>query len=119
MEAHFDIQRSGFQGLVSFRIKTARVQHHRYNLPQYLLLHHRQVFHCHRFGLLYKADEFTRIPSQNIHAIIGRVSYPALSSIQYEPAKLKSTYKKLIQNTIYVTAVLMMGLAATARKEYF
>jgi len=63
-----------------------------------------------------RADEFRKIPSQNLNGIIGRVSYPVLSSIQDEPAKLKSAYKKLIQTTMYITFVLMIGLAATAEK---
>ena len=67
-------------------------------------------------GYYLKADEFNKIPSQNLHGIIGRVSYPTLSTLQDETAKLKSAYKKLIQTTMYVTFILMIGLAATANK---
>ena len=75
-----------------------------------------KYFSAADLGYYTRADEFRKIPSQNLNGIIGRVSYPALSSIQDEPAKLKSAYKKLIQTTMYITFVLMIGLAATSEK---
>jgi len=66
-------------------------------------------------GYFLKADEISKIPSQNLHGIISRVSYPTLSTLQDETAKLKSAYKKLIQTTMYITFILMIGLAATAQ----
>lgn len=66
-------------------------------------------------GYYLKADDFSKIPSQNLHGIISRVSYPTLSTLQDETAKLKSAYKKLIQTTMYITFILMIGLAATAQ----
>ena len=75
-----------------------------------------KYFSATDLGYYTRADEFRKIPSQNLNGIIGRVSYPVLSSIQDEPEKLKSAYKKLIQTTMYITFVLMIGLAATAEK---
>jgi len=75
-----------------------------------------KYFSATNLGYYTRADEFRKIPSQNLYGIIGRVSYPVLSSIQDKPAKLKSAYKKLIQTTMYITFVLMIGLATTSEK---
>lgn len=75
-----------------------------------------KYFSAADLGFYSRAEEFTRIPSLNLNEIIGRVSYPALSNIQDDNKRLKSAYKKLIQTTMYVTFILMIGLAATAEK---
>lgn len=73
-----------------------------------------KFFSAMELGYYSRADEFNRIPSQNLNGIIGRVSYPVLASIQDDKPRLKSNYQKLIRSTMLITFVLMLGMAAIA-----
>lgn len=74
-----------------------------------------KFFSAQDLGYYTRADDFKRIPSQNLNTIIGRVTYPILSSIQDDKPRLKKNYKKLIRSTMLVTFTLMIGMAAVAR----
>ena len=73
-----------------------------------------KFFSAQELGYYTRADEFQRIPSQNLNGIIGRVSYPVLASIQDDKPRLKNNYQKLIRSTMFITFVLMLGMAAAA-----
>lgn len=73
-----------------------------------------KFFSAQELGYYTRADEFKRIPSQNLNGIIGRVSYPILSSIQDDKTRLKANYQKLIRSTMFITFILMLGMAAVA-----
>lgn len=66
-------------------------------------------------GFYTRADQFRNMPSKNVTAVIQRVSYPILSSIQDEHDRLKNNYKKLIKGTMFITFLLMLGMAAVAK----
>lgn len=66
-------------------------------------------------GYYTRAEQFQSLPSANLQGIIGRVSYPILSTIQDDMPRLRETYKKIIRSTMLVTFVLMLGMAAVAR----
>lgn len=73
-----------------------------------------KFFSAQELGFYTKADDFQRLPSQNINAIISRVSYPILSIIQSDIPRLKNNYRKLIRTIMFITFILMMGMAAVA-----
>ena len=73
-----------------------------------------KYFSAQELGYYTRADEFQRIPSQGLNGIIGRVTYPVLASIQDDKPRLKINYQKLIRSTMFVTFVLMLGMAAVA-----
>lgn len=73
-----------------------------------------KYFSVLELGFYSRADEFQRVPSQNLTNVIGRVSYPILASIQDDKSKLKSHHKRLIRSTMFVTFILMLGMAAIA-----
>ena len=54
------------------------------------------------------------IASQAITFSVQRVSYPVLSSMQEDNAKLKIVYKKIIKTSVFITFPMMIGLAAVA-----
>lgn len=66
-------------------------------------------------GYYTRADQFQALPSANLIGIIGRVSYPVLSSIQNDIPRLREAYKKTIKSTMLVAFVLMLGMAAVAK----
>ncbi|MEL7588549.1 MAG: MOP flippase family protein [Prolixibacteraceae bacterium] len=73
-----------------------------------------KFFSAQELGYYTRADQFKTLPSQNLTAIISRVSYPVLSGIQDDKARLKTNYQKLIRGIMLITFVLMMGMAAVA-----
>ncbi|MFA5648818.1 MAG: MOP flippase family protein [Bacteroidales bacterium] len=74
-----------------------------------------KFFSAQDLGYYTRANEFNKIPSQNLNAIIGRVTYPILSSIQDDKHRLKRNYQKLIRSTMLITFTLMIGMAAIAK----
>lgn len=73
-----------------------------------------KYFSAQELGYYTRANEFKRMPSENLNAIIGRVSYPVLSTMQDDIPRLKNNYQKLIRSTMFITFVLMIGMAAVA-----
>lgn len=69
-----------------------------------------------QLGQYTRAEQFNTIFSSNLTSVVQRVSYPALSSIQNEPERLRSAYRKVIKITMLVTFACMLGLAAIAKR---
>lgn len=74
-----------------------------------------KYFSAAELGYYTRADQFKNLPSQNLTSVIQRVSYPVLSTIQDEPDKLKSAYKRLIKSTMFLAFTSMILLAAIAK----
>lgn len=66
-------------------------------------------------GLYTRAKQFADLCSSNLTTVIYRVSYPVLSSIQDDKARLKSAYQRVIKTTMLPTFALMFGMAACAK----
>lgn len=73
-----------------------------------------KFFSAETLGFYTKADEFKNLPSQNLNGIIGRVTFPVLSSLQDDIPRLRNNYKILIRSIMFITFTLMMGMAAVA-----
>lgn len=73
-----------------------------------------RFFSTVELGYYTRADSFRNMPSQNITSVIQRVSYPILATLQDNVDQLREAYKKLITNTMLLTFVLMLGMAAVA-----
>lgn len=67
-------------------------------------------------GYYTRANEFQNIPSANLTQIINRVSYPVISTIQDDPEKIKAVHKKMIKGTMFLSFMLMFGLAASSKQ---
>ncbi len=83
-----------------------------YNNVYYLVIG--KYFSAIDLGFYTRAEQFKNLPSANLNSIIGRVSFPVLSSIQDDVPRLRNNYKKLIRSTMFITFVLMLGMAAVA-----
>lgn len=66
-------------------------------------------------GYYSRSHQFSSIFSNNITSIVGRVSFPVLSTLQDDPVRLKEGYRRVIRVTMLPTFVLMLGLAAVAK----
>jgi teichuronic acid exporter len=65
-------------------------------------------------GYYTNADQYSSMPSNTISSISNRVSYPVLSEMQNDTVRLKASIKKLITTVMYISFVIMFGLAAVA-----
>lgn len=74
-----------------------------------------KYFAAVELGYYTRAEQFQSFPSTNIQGIIGRVSYPVLTTIQNDMPRLREAYKKIIRSTMLITFVLMLGMAAIAK----
>ncbi|WP_346856188.1 lipopolysaccharide biosynthesis protein [uncultured Draconibacterium sp.] len=106
-ESFFELFGFGSKLLISALIETI------YQNVYYLIIG--KYFSAMELGFYTRADQFRNLPSKNIMGVIQRVSYPVLSSIQDEKERLKSNYKKLIRSTMFITFVMMLGMAAIAK----
>ncbi len=73
-----------------------------------------KYFSAQELGFYIRANQFKALPAENINGIVGRVSYPVLAQMQDDKAALKRNYQKLIKSIMFITFVLMMGMAAVA-----
>lgn len=73
-----------------------------------------KFFSTQTLGYFTRADEFKKIPSQNLTSIIQRVSYPILSQMKDDTPRLRRNYQKLIRSTMFITFSMMLGMAAVS-----
>ena len=66
-------------------------------------------------GYYTNADQYSLMPSSTISSITNRVSYPVLSEMQNDNQRLKANIRKLVTIVMYISFVLMFGLAALAK----
>lgn len=66
-------------------------------------------------GQYTRAQQFAAVFSSNLTSVVQRVSYPVLSIIHDDKARLKAAYKRIIKVTMLPTFVLMLGLAGCAK----
>ncbi len=71
-------------------------------------------FSATNLGYYARAEQWAQLPSSNITGILGRVSFPVLSTIQDDEARLSISYRKFLRLSGFIIFPLMMGLAAVA-----
>ncbi len=74
-----------------------------------------KYFSAAALGIYTRADQFKNLFSANLNSTIQRVSYPVLSSLKDDIARLRAGYKKTLRVTVFITAILMLGLAGIAK----
>lgn len=65
-------------------------------------------------GYYTRAEQFAIFPSANLNAVISRVTFPILSSIQDDDERLTAAYRKYIRLSSYLIFPLMVGLVVLA-----
>jgi len=66
-------------------------------------------------GYYTNADQYSTMPSSTISSITNKVSFPVLSEMQDDDERLKKSISKLITTVMYLSFVIMFGLAAIAK----
>lgn len=70
-------------------------------------------------GQYSRSEQFASLFSSGLTSVVQQVSYPALSEIQDDKARLKEAYRKVIKTTMFVTAIGMFALGAVAEPLLF
>lgn len=106
--------RASFKEIFGFgsRLLASRLFLELYNNLYYLLIG--KFFSARELGLFTRANGYKDMFSRTLHNVIQSVSFPALSEIKDDDVRLKNAYRKLVQATTYLTAIMMFGLAAAA-----
>lgn len=106
---------ASFRGLFAFglRLLASSLLDAAYNNSYTLVIG--KFFSAPVLGNYSRANQFVHFPSSNISAIIQRVTFPALSAIQNEDARLASSYRRLLRFSAFIVFPLMIGLAAVAK----
>ena len=73
-----------------------------------------KVFSAQDLGNYTRAQQFANFPSANFTGIVGRVTYPILSSIQDDDARLEHVYRKYLRLSAFIVFPLMVGLSVLA-----
>ncbi len=66
-------------------------------------------------GQYTRARGYAELLSVNLTNVVERVSYPTLSSIQEDPARMIAVYRRMIKVTMFVTTISLFFLAAIAK----
>ena len=74
-----------------------------------------KFYNASQLGQYTRAELFSTVFSSNLTAVVQRVSYPVLSSIQDDADRLKQAYRRVIKTTMLVTFACMLGLSAIAK----
>ena len=72
-------------------------------------------FSARDLGYYTRSEQFAVFPSSNLSAIISRVTFPVLSSIQDDDVRLFVAYRRYIRFASMVIFPLMVGLAVLAK----
>ena len=62
-----------------------------------------------------RAKQFPQLITSNINTSINSVLFPAMSSAQENPERVKAMTRRAIKTSTYIMAPMMMGLAACSR----
>lgn len=74
-----------------------------------------KMFSMSEAGYYDRALGFNQLLNTNVSAVLGRVSYPLLSSIQDDNERLMNIYKRYIQISAFLTFPLLMMLCGIAK----
>ncbi len=74
-----------------------------------------KVFSVQELGYFTRAQQFQTVPSRNLAIIVTRVAYPKMATLQHDDVALRAYYRKLVRVLMYISFMLMFGLAATSK----
>lgn len=112
---HWEFSISSFKRMYSFggKLLISNILHTLYKNLYTIVIGKR--FSAIDLGYYTRAEQFAQFPSSNLNAIVSRVAYPILSSVQDNDRILVSIYRKYIRVISFVIFPLMIGLAALSK----
>lgn len=73
-----------------------------------------KVYNAGSLGVYSRANHLAQFPSSNITGVLQNVTFPVLSTIQDEEARLAGAYRRFLRLSAFVVFPLMLGLSAVA-----
>ena len=73
-----------------------------------------RVYSAVDLGFFTRADQFKSLPQQNLTKVIERVSFPYCRNPE-DDQKLKSSFRKLLKNAMFISFLLMFVLSAVSK----
>jgi len=73
-----------------------------------------KFFSAQDLGFYTRAQMFRDLPAKNLTSVMTRVTYPVLAQLQDDKVVLKAGYKKIIKSIMFISMILMAGMAAVA-----
>ena len=73
-----------------------------------------KVFKASDLGYYTRSSQFAQFPSSNLSAIMQRVTFPVLCTIQDGDDRLRSVYRRFLRLSAFVVFPLMCGLAGVS-----
>ncbi len=70
-------------------------------------------------GQYTRAKGFSQLFSNNLTGVIQRVTFPVLSNIQDDKARMISAYRRIIKTTMFITSICMFFLGAISEPLLF
>lgn len=74
-----------------------------------------KIYSTASLGFFTQAKQISAFPSSNIQGIIGRVTYPVLSTLQDDDERLTINYRKILRLSAFIIFPLMCILAGVSR----
>lgn len=66
-------------------------------------------------GVYNRAENYAKLPSQNVHGVISSVTFPVLSKMQDDDEALARNYRRMLKVTAFIVFPMMTLLAGIAR----
>lgn len=73
-----------------------------------------KFFSASSLGVFSRADSLAQFPSSNLTGVLQSVTFPVLSTIQDDEARLSNAYRRFLRISAFVIFPLMVGLSAVA-----
>ena len=73
-----------------------------------------KFFSAADLGQYTRAKDYTRLPSQSLTEVLQQVTFPVLSQIQNDDARLRDSYRRMLRFTAFIVFPIMVGMAALA-----
>ena len=74
-----------------------------------------KYFSTVELGFYSRAEQFQQLPTYNLNSIVSRVSMPMLVLVQGDTDRLRVQFKKLLRGTMFISTIVLFGLATTSR----
>lgn len=66
-------------------------------------------------GIYNRADGYAKLPANQLYGVLNSVVFPVLSKIQDDNERLRSTYRRMIKFSCYISFPIFIAIAALAK----
>lgn len=108
----FDIQSFKYHFNFGYKMMLSAILNTLYNNLYIIII--AKYFSATQLGFYSRALSLRQLPISNLSAALNKVTYPMLSSINDNDIKLKSVYKRVMQQVVFWVAPFMILLIVTA-----